>query len=745
VPPLADCFGTRPESAPSLSRFGPGETIVFTPGHLPLDSPLEWWGGTGKTQLAVYCAESLWQARELDLLLWVPASSRASVVASYTAAQAQIAGADCGDDADAVARRFLNWLVGTTQRWLVVLDDICDQNDLDGLWPGGPAGRVIATTRVPAALMAGAGRRVFQIGPFSPREALNYLTARLATEPGQRIGAVDLADDLACQPLALAQASALIAGSGLSCRDYRGYYARRRDQILKTTGEEPSAVGVTWTLSLERAGQLTPSAMARSALAFTSLLDSHGVPAPVLTSAAACEYITGRPVAGQPDPKPVRGALINLDQVGLVSIDPASTSRTVRMSAVVQASIRAALPPAVRGRAGKAAADALLQAWPPHGERSLLAQALRSCAAELRDAAPEALWEQACHPVLFRAGTSLHQASMASHALAYWQALAADAEQRLGPEHADTMRARDHLASAFLAAGRADEAIRLSEGIAEVRTATLGPDHPDTLAARDGLARACLAAGQIGNAIALLERLLVARERLQGPEHEDTLAARGELAAGYRAAGRLKDAIRLFEHTLAGQERVLGPDHPDTMTTRGNLAYTYRSADRLKDALPHYKRTLADRERVLGPDHPDTLAARGNLASAYHSARRVREAVPLYEQLLADRERIQGPDHPDTLAARGNLASAYHSAGRMAAAIPLYEQTRAACERVLGAGHPDTLTAQANLAQAYHTVGRLAEAIELLQRTVEDCERMLHPGHPLTRAVRESLEVVAAG
>jgi hypothetical protein len=143
---------------------------------------------------------------------------------------------------------------------------------------------------------------VFPIGVFSSHEALTYLMARLSTDPDQRIGAVDLLEDLGREPLALAQASAAIASSGLSCRDYQDLYARRRDQNAQTLGGQPSAKAVTWTLSVEQADQLSPGGLAQSCLVLSVLLDGHGIPGDVFSSPAACAFIGAHGAGGAPDP-----------------------------------------------------------------------------------------------------------------------------------------------------------------------------------------------------------------------------------------------------------------------------------------------------------------------------------------------------------------------------------------------------------------------------------------------------------
>jgi hypothetical protein len=132
VPPLADGFIARPETVPGLeAAVLPGGAVALVPGRAAGSAP-DWAGPSGKTQLAVGLAESVWQSRAIDLLAWVTAASRASVLSGYAQAAAEL-GLDHGRDAESVAARFIAWLDGTTRPWLVVLDDLRDAADLDGL------------------------------------------------------------------------------------------------------------------------------------------------------------------------------------------------------------------------------------------------------------------------------------------------------------------------------------------------------------------------------------------------------------------------------------------------------------------------------------------------------------------------------------------------------------------------------------------------------------------------------------
>jgi tetratricopeptide (TPR) repeat protein len=696
VPPLADGFSGRPETEPGVrAALVPGRVVVLAPQRPSAVGEGDWLGPCGKTQLAVFLAESLWRSRKLDLLMWITATSRAAVLAGFAEAAVATVGAEPGD-AEPAAVRFVGWLGETSRPWMVVLDDLADLADLEGLWPEGPAGRVLITSRDPGILPPDRAL-VLPVGVFSPREALSYLMGRLTIDPDQRIGAIDLVDDLGCEPLALAQASAVIAGSALSCREYRDYFARRRDRLADAAYSKLAAAQVTWTLSVERAERLSPDGTARLQLALGSLLDGHGIPGALFTTSATCGYLAGANAGRAAEPKSAWSAMLVLDQAGLLAIDT-SPARTVRISAVVQATVRAALPIGLLHQAARAAAAALLEIWPGEEPAASVAAGLRACAATLQRTAGDLLWEGGCHPLLLRAGRSLDAAYLAGPAVTYWHELATVSDRLLRPSHPDTITIRDQLARSYLAAGQAASAVSLFQWVLAGLGRSRQPDPAVIADAQINLGRALVAAGQTSDAVTVLGQAMAACERLYGPDELETLGARDELAAACRAAGQADDAIRLYRRTLADRERLEGAQHPDTVLTRQRLADTYLAEGRVKDALSQYKRALGDLERVHGPDHADTITARGNLAAAYHAAGRMSAALQCYEQTCADLERVHGPDHPETLARRIDLAHTYYAVGRLTDARSVLTDTAARCERVLPPGDPLTLKAQQSLA-----------------------------------------------
>src|SRR5215469_3232531 len=271
VPARAEGFSARVETDPGLMAALPAGAAValvadraaapaaFARPLVATDTQ-DWLRSSGKTQLAAEFAESLWQSGGVDLLVWIEATSRASVLSGYAAATADATGRAQASSCESVAAQFLSWLSETSRPWLVVLNDLADPADLDGLWPVGRAGRLLVTSADAAAVPS--DMRVVRVGPFSLREAVCYLSERLWADPDKRHGAIELARDLELQPVALAQASAVIASSPLSCREYRAQFARKREQLAESSGARPPAAAVTWTLSFGRADQLPPGGSA---------------------------------------------------------------------------------------------------------------------------------------------------------------------------------------------------------------------------------------------------------------------------------------------------------------------------------------------------------------------------------------------------------------------------------------------------------------------------------------------------
>ena len=160
VSPLAKGFTGRPDTAHGIADIlVPGSAVALVPDSAPADGPSDWLGVCGKTQIAAMIAESLWRSRAVDALIWISATSQASVLSALVQASVAATGIEPAGTAESVVTRFVSWLGETSQPWLVVLDDLQEATYLDGAWPAGRLAGCWSPAGSPPSRRAGAGRR----------------------------------------------------------------------------------------------------------------------------------------------------------------------------------------------------------------------------------------------------------------------------------------------------------------------------------------------------------------------------------------------------------------------------------------------------------------------------------------------------------------------------------------------------------------------------------------------------------
>ncbi|GAA1025389.1 MULTISPECIES: FxSxx-COOH system tetratricopeptide repeat protein [Amycolatopsis] len=739
APPRAVAFQHRvysPLLAEMLDRGGAAVPCADGPVRACVVSGL---GGVGKTQLVLDYAERLWAAGEVDVWVW-GAGSREAIVSGYARLAADLTGIE-DHDPEHGAQRLLEWLATTTARWLVVIDDVQSPGDLRGLWPPATAGgRVVVTTRRHDAALRGPARRVIEVGVFTPEEADGYLRGALAGQPqllgGDSDGVAGLARELGYLPLALAQAAAYMLDRNLTCAAYRGRLADRRRRLATLVpegeglpDEHRATVAVTWSLSFERADRLAPAGLAGPLLAVASVLDANGIPCGVFTAPEVLALLAAaarREVSGE---DAVDG-LGCLQRLSLITLDPDSRSRRVRVHALVQRATRDSLPPDRLAVTVRVAADAVSRVWPDIDGKTAVGQVLRGNLDALAEAGSQHLWEPDAHPVLFRAGRSLRESGALAQTRDYLHRLHTTATERLGRDHPDTLLARTNVALWRGYAGDPTGAVTAFEALLADYLRVLGRDHPDTLIIRDYLAYWRGHFGDLPGGAAAYEELLADELRALGPDHPDTLTARNNLATIRGKAGDAAGATAAYEELLPDLVRVLGPDHPNTLNTRANLARWRGHAGDPVGATAAMEEVLADYLRVMGADHPNTLTTRHYLAYWHGHAGDPTGAAAAYEELLADELRVLGPDHPDTLTIRHYLAYWRGHAGDAAGAAAAFEELLADEVRVLGPDHPDALTARCCLAYWQERARDRAGAAAVYEEALAERLRVFGPDHP---------------
>ncbi|MFF4098663.1 tetratricopeptide repeat protein [Streptomyces sp. NPDC001903] len=756
APPLeASAFQPREGLRERIDAARAGGAVVLTQARRASAGVLSGMGGVGKSQLAAQYAHQA-VAEATGLVVWVPAGEHAQLIALYAQAALRVGAVGAsGQDPEQDARVFLEWLATTDRSWLVVLDDVSDPGVVGPWWP--PArpgiGWTLATTRLHDPRLTGGGRARIEIDVYTPQEAVDYLQERVTGDGGGHLldgREGEVARVLGHLPLALGHAAAYLLAEELTCSQY---LTRLADQALRLEDVLPEwadtegyqrQVAAALLLSLDAAEQAGPEGVVLPLVRLLALLDPNGHPESLWTTPPVASFLTAaRGQEGKPatTTEEVVRALRVLRRYALITTDPHTPHRQIRMHALTGRAARETTPTSQHPDLATTAADALVAIWPPTDLPRELAQTLRANTTTLLQHAEKQLWQGGMHWVILANGRSLRAGGLHQDAHKYWTSVTETATHVLGPDHPDTLSARANLAATYSDLGRHHDALTLQEAVHADCERLLGPDHSDTLGARANLAVTYHRLGRHNHALALQEAVHADSVRLLGTNHPNTFYARANLADTYRNLGRHHEALTLEEAVCDDSERFLGPDHPDTFNARGNLAATYYRLGRHHEALALLEAVLADRERLLGPDHPSTLLARANLAATYSNLGRHHEALTLQEAVHADCERLLGPDHPNTITARANLAVTYSGLGRHHDALTLLEAVHADSERLLGTDHPDTLGARANLAATYHQLGRHHDALTLLEAVHADSERLLGTDHPDTLHARANLAV----
>ncbi|MFX0576807.1 tetratricopeptide repeat protein [Nocardia nepalensis] len=320
-----------------------------------------------------------------------------------------------------------------------------------------------------------------------------------------------------------------------------------------------------------------------------------------------------------------------------------------------------------------------------------------------------------------------------------WAAWIPTFEQSVGPDHPDTLTARNNLAfwrgeSGDLAGATAEHQNLLAESIR-----VLGADAPGTLTIRTNLARWHGESGDFPTAVAEFEQLVADRTRLLGADDPATLRTRGDLAHFRGEKGETAEAIAEFQRLFADRLRILGPDHPDTLTARYELAYWRSESGDIDAAIIELHQLLVDQQRISATADPAFFKTRHHVTQLHAESGDHVRAIAEFQQLLAEQDRVLGPDHPHTLITRNDIARWRGVSGDHATAIAEFQLLLTDRTRILGPEHPRTLRTRNNIAYWRGESGDHRSAIEEFRQLIEDEQRILGHDHPITLLSRHNL------
>ncbi|GAA1748549.1 FxSxx-COOH system tetratricopeptide repeat protein [Nonomuraea sp. AD125B] len=772
VPPRNKNFTGREELLEKL-RAGmtagtTGQVTVVLPQVLP--HALHGLGGVGKTQMAVEYAYRY--GNEYDLVWWISADQRVLIRSSLAAlaphlelpSAAAVGVEDAANAALDALRRGQPY-----DRWLLIFDNADEPEEIRDVIPDGP-GHVLITSRnhrwedVVEAV---------PVDVFSRKESIAFLTKRvrraLAPEDADR-----LAEQLGDLPLALEQAGALQAETGMPVDEYIELLNEHTGQLLsegKPT-EYPISMTAAWNLSVSRLSERRPEAI--DLLRCCAFFGPEPIPRDVFSQRVS--GLSPRMSELLANPIKLSRSVGELGRFALARIDPGS--RTIQVHRLIQALVRDELEPEERDE-HLADVHRLLTGlqlgnpeesvnWGKYG--GILGHVVPSRVQESRDVKVRDFALDLARYLYMSGDGFAHQ--FVNLFIDQW-------ERDSGPDDPHVLKAYRELGNILRQLGRynevyelnqrtlakmrqvgtpEDELLNLVSGIgADLRArgdfsaalehdedsvrrheAAFGPDDPRTLRAKNNLALDYSLTGSFQRARELHEVAFIGLQDAQAGA-ATVLVHWNSLARAVRLTGDYAEASDLGEEALAYGLEYLGGEHPAYLWTAKDLSIAWRRLGELDRALEMCADVHGRYVRRYGLDHPDTLAAAMSLANVQRNNGQEQEGLELAADTVARYPRVYGTNHPYVLACTGNLALLHRTCQDPERARAVNEETLNDIERHLGRDHHYYLTVATNLASDLAELGHHEAAVERGHDTYRRLRELVGPDHPVALACAANL------
>lgn len=772
VPPRNKNFTGREELLEKLhsgmTAGTTGQVTVVLPQLLP--RALHGLGGVGKTQMAVEYAYRY--GNEYDLVWWISADQRVLIRSSLAAlaphldlpSAAAIGVEDAANAALDALRRGKPY-----ERWLLVFDNADEPEEIRDVIPDGP-GHVLITSRnhrwedVVEAV---------PVDVFTRAESVAFLHKRvrkaIAPEDAER-----LAEQLGDLPLALEQAGALQAETGMPVDEYIELLHEHTSQLLNEgkPSEYPISMTAAWNLSVSRLSQRRPEAI--DLLRCCAFFGPEPIPRDVFSQRVS--GLSPQLTSLLANPIQLSRSVGELGRFALARVDPGN--RTIQVHRLIQALVREELEPEEKARHRTDVHRLLTGVQRGNPEESvnwgrysgILGHVVPSRVQESRvsnvrdfvldlarylylsgdrfaqefvnlfidqwkkDSGPD-------DPHVLRAyrelGNILRQLGRYNEVYELNQTTLANM-RRVGTSDDELLLLVNSIGGDLRARGDFAAALNHDKDSVRRHEAAFGPDDPRTFRAKSNLALDHSLTSHFGQAREMLEQAFVGLQDTQSGA-ATVLVTWNALARAVRLSGDYSEACDVGEEALAYGLEHLGGEHPACLLTAKDLSIAWRRLGELDKALEMCTDVHGRYVRRYGLDHPDTLAAAMSLANVQRNNGQEQEGLELAADTVKRYPRVYGADHPYCLACTGNLALLYRTCQDPAAAGELNKETLANIERRLGRDHHYYLTVSTNLASDLAALGEYDAAVEKGRETHRRFTGLVGDDHPMTLACAANL------
>ena len=779
VPPQNKNFTGRVDI---LAKLRQGNITAVVPEE-PLPKAVQGLGGVGKTAIAI---EYAYRHRlDYELVWWIP-SDQLPLVRSSLAALARKLGLEAATTAgiDGAAAAALDALRRGEpyRRWLLIFDNADQPEDIMDLIPQGP-GDVLITSRNHRWQSV---INTVSMDVFTREESTEFL-ARRVPKGLSEIDAGRVSDKLGDLPLALEQAGAMLAETGMPADEYLRLLDEQVTAIMSEgkSPDYPMSMTAAWKLSVATLERQLPQAL--DLLRCCAFFGPEPIPSDVFRRGTQA---TGTRVASLiSDPILRSRAIRELGRFALVTID----GRSVSVHRLIQALLRDELDPAEQAAYRNEVHLILAAAAPPDPSdqdqwpryRELLPH-VAAASTELDRSREPAVRAFALNMMRY-----LHQSGDFTSCLALTERFITQWAKDSGSDDRDLLDAQRHRGNVLRLQGNYQGSAELTEATLAKSIEILGERDPLSLSLRVSFGADLRARGSFGEARDLDEGSRELLTEVVGPDHLQTLRLLPNLALDYMLNSRYAQARDLYQQVLQlmsvparevpavdvlgawtglgwavrmcgnyeeardvsedawdyGRDR-LGAEHFATLRTSNGMTIASRRIPAARDgALAVASNTLDLASRVLGDSNPDTLATAINLANLLRTTGNLKEAIKLTEQTVEHYPATYGQEHPYTYGCLGNLALLRRVTGDAAGARKLDEAALKGLDERLGRDHHYSLIVAVNLASDLADLGLTADACALGEGTLRRMRALLGEDNPTTLGCAANLSVdrLAAG
>ncbi len=726
IPPRNPNFTGRVDLLERLSeRLREGTTTV-------LPEAIHGMGGVGKTQLAIEYAYR--HQSEYDIVWWIPAE-RPGQIGQALVELAQRLGLVSSSEANIAGPAVREALREGRpySRWLLIFDNADSPERVREYFPTGGSGTILVTSRNRRWSVVG---HSLEVDVFTREESKELL--RRSGPSGDDLDDAEadrLAEALGDLPLALEQAAAWRAETGMPVSEYLRLFEHKRSELLEVSPppDYQLPVAAAWNVSLDHLET-------RSLTALRLLqLCSYFAPDPIsrsIFSGLGGSSIDPELDRALNDPMRLARAVREINRYSLARIDHRTNS--IEMHRLVQAVLINRMTTEEQNRM-RSGAHTLLAAsdpkgpnqaanWPRYAElygHVIASGAIESDQPWVRELVMNVakyLWYWGDHTVA---------REFSEQAWETWQRL-------FGEEDQQTRLMGWWLGFLYLKVGRYDDASRIVAQLKDIYARTAPADREDT---REDLldtinleAAVRRVQGEFAAGAELDEVAYDRARRAFGDDDPTTLSTAHNLGVSLRLVGEFQRALELDRETHAMKTRLFGRDHQVSLVTEGSIAIDVRETGDYVGARSLQQAVVDGFRAVFGSGNPSTLQTVRQLGEACRKEGDHATALELAREAYSQFVRRYDDMHPEALTAALALSVALRHNGDLEAARELGETTSQRFRALFQPHHPHVLAADIDLAVTLRLLGRAQEAKELDQAALESVTGRLGASHPIALA-----------